>query len=89
MLNCKDISYLASKKLDQKLTLAERLGFLLHLSMCRLCRHYVRDVKYLHRFMHHARDNSRALLADSVKLSESARLRIKKVLQQVQSEDSD
>ncbi len=87
MLNCKDISHLASKKLDQKLSLAERLGFLLHLSMCRLCRHYARDIEYLHHVMQQAADNSQAFVADSVKLSERSRQRIKKILHQAQLED--
>ncbi len=82
MLNCKDISYLSSKKLDGKLTIMERIGFIFHLSMCRLCRHYARDLKMLHNMLKKAGDKGQLMLSDSAKLSAHSRQRIKKILQQ-------
>ncbi len=80
MLTCKEVSYLASKKLDEKLTLRERIGFSLHTAICSLCRHYVREMEALHIMMLKAGENGRLLLPESVKLSEQSRDRIKQVL---------
>jgi predicted anti-sigma-YlaC factor YlaD len=80
MLSCKETSYLASKKLDEKLTKSERLGFWLHIALCSLCRRYARDIKKLHSLMLKASKNSLALLSKSEKLSEQSRERIKKLL---------
>jgi len=76
MLTCKEAIYLASKKLDKNLTLRERMGFLLHTAMCSLCRHYVRDMKALHKLMLKAGKVGQTLLPESVKLSEQSRDRI-------------
>ena len=80
MLTCKEVSYLASKKLDEKLTLKERMGFWLHIGMCHLCRRYATDIKKLHALMKKASKSGLALLPESVKLSEQSRERIKQVL---------
>jgi len=80
MLTCKEVSYLASKKLDEKLTFKERIGFWLHIGMCRLCRHYAMDIEKLHGLMQKASKSSLALLPESVKLSEQSRERIKHVI---------
>lgn len=80
MLTCKETSYLASKKLDEKLTSKERIGFWLHIGMCRLCRRYATDIEKLHGLMHKAGKSGLALMPESVKLSEQSRERIKQVL---------
>lgn len=80
MLTCKEVSYLASKKLDKKLTLRELIGFLIHTAMCRLCRHYARELKALHLMMLKAGKTGQILLPESVKLSEQSRGRIKLAL---------
>jgi predicted anti-sigma-YlaC factor YlaD len=80
MLTCKEASYLASKKLDKKLTFNERMGFWLHLGMCRLCRHYATDIAKLHAMMQKAGKAGLVLLPESVKLSEQSRERIKQIL---------
>ena len=80
MLTCKEVSYLATKKLDKNLTLREQMGFWLHTAMCNLCRHYVRDMKELHKLMLKAGKVGQTLLPDSVKLSDQSRVRIKHAL---------
>lgn len=81
MLTCKEVSYLASKKLDKKLSFGERLGLTLHTAMCGMCRRYVRDIKALHHLMLKAGMKGQALLPDSAKLSVQSRERIKQALE--------
>jgi len=80
MLTCKEASYLASKKLDKKLTFNEKVGFWLHLGMCSLCRRYATDIEKLHAMMQKAGKSGLALLPETVKLSEQSRERIKHVI---------
>jgi len=77
MLTCKEASYLASKKLDKKLTISERIGFFLHTAMCGLCRHYAKEIDALHKLMHKVGKTEDTLLPESTKLSEQSRERIK------------
>ena len=77
MLTCKEASYLASKKLDKKLTLREWMRFLLHTTICSLCRRYARDINALHTLMLKASRRGQVLLSESTKLSEQSRERIK------------
>ena len=80
MLTCKEASFLASKKLDKKLTWRERIDFSLHTAMCKLCRHYARDMNALHKLMQKMGETGRTLLPESTKLSEHSRDRIKQAL---------
>ena len=47
MLSCREISELASKSLDTKLTLRQRLGLGVHLRMCDQCARYRRQLVQL------------------------------------------
>lgn len=80
MLTCKEATQLASRGLDEKLTVRERVSLWLHLAMCRLCRHYVRNIKKLHAVMQKAGAAGQVLLPDSVRLSRKSRERIEKKL---------
>ncbi len=80
MLNCKQASYLASKKLDETLSWKERMNFSLHIAMCRLCRHYATDIKKLHTALNKAGKSKLALLPASTRLSDPSRARIKQIL---------
>jgi len=80
MLTCKEASYLASKKLDKKLSLRERMGFIFHTAMCSVCRYYARDMKLLHQMMLKAGKKGQTLLPDTAKLSQQSRDRIRQVL---------
>lgn len=83
MLTCKEATQLASKGLDEKLTVRERFSLWLHLAMCRLCRHYVRNILKLHRLMQKAGQAGKELLPESVRLSGNSRERIEKKLREV------
>ena len=78
MLNCREVSQLASEALDRKLTLKERIGLRFHLMMCKLCTRYVRQLK----FMHHASsaEDENHVKGSGVRLSETARDRIRNQL---------
>lgn len=80
MLSCKQATYLASKKLDSKLTLQERIALPLHHLLCRICRLYARDITRLHQYLFNTAQSGHAIIPASVKLSEPARQRIKQVL---------
>ena len=80
MLTCKEASYLASKKLDEKLTWRESLDFRLHIMMCGLCRRYAMEMKKLHGVLQKMGEYSLSLLPESVKLSSQSRKRIKQAL---------
>ena len=47
MLNCKEVTELASKAHDAPLTLNQRIQLKLHLFMCKLCTRYVKQLKFL------------------------------------------
>lgn len=80
MLSCKDVSYLASKTIDTPLTRRERWGLWLHLLFCKLCRRYVRSLQLLQRALKQARKDGTEHLAPRVKMSDQARHRIRKAL---------
>lgn len=88
MLSCKEASHLASKDMDVKLSWRERMGLMLHLSMCRLCRRYLSDLKQMRLLMTRLGKQEDALLPESVKLSEQSRERIKQALAREDSHSS-
>jgi len=77
MLTCKEASFLASKKLDKKLTLKERIDFSLHTSMCGLCRRYAKEINVLHQLMQKMGKKEETVLPENTKLSPQSRERIK------------
>jgi predicted anti-sigma-YlaC factor YlaD len=80
MLTCKEASYLASKKLDSELTWRERMGLSLHLTMCKLCRRYIRDVKQFQAFLRRTTKTGQSMWPETVKLPEQSRKRITQAL---------
>lgn len=49
ILNCKQATDLVSHSLERKLRFRQRLQLKLHLLLCHLCRHYARQLRFLHR----------------------------------------
>lgn len=80
MFSCKEVSHLASKSLDAKLTWRERGGMWLHLLLCELCRRYVRDLHLLRKMLMRLREVGMDPLTDRFKLSDKAREQIRKAL---------
>ena len=78
MLNCREVTQLASEALDRKLSLKERIGLQFHLMMCKFCTRYVRQLK----FMHHACSgmDENHVKGSGARLSEIARDRIRNQL---------
>jgi len=76
MLTCKQASFLASKRLDSKLTRAESFALWSHLLMCRLCRRYVKSLNRIHKAF-----SFKDKIAENLPgLSKSARKRIQNTL---------
>ena len=78
-LNCREASRAQSEQLDHPLPRATRLGLWLHLLMCKWCRRYGGQI----RFLRHAAHEHHEELTDAApqKLSPAARERIKQRLQ--------
>lgn len=83
MLTCKEASFLASKKLDKKLTYRERIDFYLHTVMCSLCRHYAKEIEALHKLMKKLGKSKGEVLSENGKLPEQSRKRIKQEIDKV------
>jgi predicted AAA+ superfamily ATPase len=79
MVTCRDASRLQSEALDKKLSFAQRFGLALHLAICKWCRRYGKQVRFLREAAHEHPEN----LSEAVpqKLSVEARERIKQRLQ--------
>jgi predicted AAA+ superfamily ATPase len=79
MPSCRDASRLQSEALDKKLSLSKRFGLSLHLMICKWCRRYGKQIRFLRDAAHEHPEN----LSEAVpqKLSSEARERIKQRLQ--------
>ncbi len=78
MLSCKEIVKQASRNIDAELVWHEKVGFKMHLMMCKTCRRYTKQLK----FIQHAVVNrsTQGLTDKTIKLSTEARARITKAL---------
>lgn len=80
MLTCKEATRLSSKAMDAKLSGRERLGLLLHLAICALCRNHVKNMKKLRTKLRNMGQSNETLLPETVKLSPQSRERIKQAI---------
>jgi hypothetical protein len=78
-LNCHDTARLQSEALDTKLSFSKRLGIRLHLLICKWCRRYGRQIRFLHEAAGEHPD--RLTEPAPQQLSPEARERIKQRLQ--------
>jgi hypothetical protein len=79
-LDCRESSRAQSEALDHPLPPARRLGLWLHLMICKWCRRYGRQIRFLHEAAHEHPEQLAE--ADAQKLSPTARERIKRRLQE-------
>jgi len=79
MLKCKEVARLVSESMDRKLGLWQRMNLWLHLSMCRLCAAFSRDIDFLRRASAQMDEQAGEEPGD-VTLPQPARERIKEAL---------
>jgi hypothetical protein len=81
MLNCREVSELISESLDHRISWWKRLNLWMHLSMCKLCARFSKDVQHLHRETQQvAQQPELTGLDKEVRLSPDSRKRIIEVL---------
>ena len=79
MFNCKQVTELISRSLDEKLTLRQYLSTRLHMMKCSICRNYEKQVLFM-------RAATRKLISElentgtDSNLSKSAQMRIRETL---------
>ncbi len=78
MLSCREVSALASETLDREMRFRERIGMLLHLMLCRVCRRYVKQIRFLSTASRVLKD--KVLEDTQPRLNDAARQRIEKRL---------
>jgi hypothetical protein len=78
--SCRDASRLQSEALDQEISFSKRLGLRLHLLICKWCRRYGKQIRFLRDAAHDHPEN----LSEAVpqQLSPEARERIKRRLRE-------
>ncbi len=85
MPSCKEVSRLVSESMETKLPLRKRIGLWMHLSMCRLCRGFARQLRVIQAAAkQHGESDDDTSLADAT-LSDDARERIRRAVQNAQS----
>jgi hypothetical protein len=87
VLSCKEVNCLASKSLDERLSWRERVGLRMHLLFCRLCRRYVRDLRFLRLVLRRAGEDGLLRYTPTGKLSSASRERIKRALSEAERRD--
>jgi len=72
--NCREAASLISEATEHELSLLDRLGLLLHLLICRVCRAYRHSIRILNELMRSAPQNAPA--PDDEALPDGAKERI-------------
>ena len=78
MLTCEEMGLLASRIIDERLPFMERIGFRLHLIMCKWCRHNYHQLQSIHVAIE--KDLAREEVTPDATLSPEARKRIEESL---------
>ena len=76
--SCRQVSRLQSEAIDRKLSFPQRLGLRLHLLLCKWCRRYGKQVRFLRDAAHEHPENMVEPLP--CKMTDEARERIKQRL---------
>lgn len=77
---CRQANRLQSEAMDRKLSFLEATGLRVHLALCRWCRRYGKQLKFLRSAAQGCEDH--AACAPPTKLSSAARERIKQKMQE-------
>lgn len=78
MPSCRDISELISAGMDRRLPWRKRLSIRLHVSLCKFCRRYEKQLHLLHASVRHYADPDANVVEKS--LSPAAKEKLEKVL---------
>ena len=78
MLNCKEVTEIASQSLDRDLPFWTRFNLRVHLMMCNMCSSYVNQLKVIRSSMNNYTDK----VSNNLKLSRDAQKRIQAKLEQ-------
>ena len=90
MLSCKDVCYIVSESLDEKLPLHKRLSVSFHLLMCKACQRMVRQMELLRAASHrYESGKDKESLPEQETLSKEASARILTRLRQAESHSTD
>jgi hypothetical protein len=81
MLNCRDTAKLASEAMDRTLPLMRRISVKIHLMMCKFCRRYLRQVRFIREILQLAPEEMKdAPESTAIRLSSDARVRIREAM---------
>ena len=72
IINCEKATFLISKKEEDKLSLSERIDLFFHLSICKLCKQFESQTKYITQQIKHI--NTSTKLTDAEKAEMLAKL---------------
>ncbi len=81
MMSCKKVSRMLSESMERKLSVWERFGLWFHVSMCKLCKGFSKDLQQLREAARrHAEDVENDTADSDAVLSSEARERMKREL---------
>src|SRR5262245_21325155 len=76
--DCREVSRLQSEAMDHSLSTLKRIGLRMHLLLCRWCRRYGKQIRFLRQAMHEHGDDVTSSTPQN--LSPEARERLKQFL---------
>lgn len=83
MLSCRETARLTSEALDHPLSWSKRFALKFHLSMCKHCKRYTRQLQFIHQIISLGKEKMDEIPGDSqVCLSDDAKVRIREAIQQ-------
>lgn len=81
MPSCKEVSRLVSESMETRLPLRKRIGLWMHLSMCRLCKGFARQLHVIQTAAKEHGESENDANDTGAILSDDARERIRRALQ--------
>lgn len=85
MYKCKEIIELTSKNMDTSLPWLTRMEMKLHYLMCKTCNSYAKQLQFMHKALGALEGHTQAN-TENCQLSDSAKQRIAKKMQQVKED---